>query len=192
MDLPMKKRRNRERAIPKKDTSKAGLNLVAAAILMIYIFGAVFLDILFPTEFNAEFYYAFKYVSLPAVALAYLLLILYQAINDVEFGFGEGLFYTGAFWLMLTLCAGGYVAAFNASIGEQAVSPIEGKVVGKFKTTGRYHVPYAEVLDPEIGRAVTIRLSKQEYETVSEGNMYRTEMMRGSLGLYYKKPQEKL
>ncbi len=176
-------------AKPEK-TERAGLNLAIGLFLLLYVVAAVFLDVSFQAEFNSEFIYAFKYLSLPALVIAFALLLLYLKINDKEVRFPERLFYFAALWCMLVLGAGGYVAGYNAKIGEQTVCRIEGRVVEKFTTARRRGLEghYITVLDPAVvGRPVTVHIPEKEYQAISTGDSYKTEMMRGSLGLLYRK-----
>ncbi len=175
-------------------TERVGLNFAIGLFLLLYVIVAVFLDVSSQTEFNSEFIYAFKYLSLPALIIAFALLLLYLKINTKEVRFLEGLFYIAALWCMLVLGAGGYVAGYNAKIGKQTVCRIEGRVVEKFTTAKRRGLEghYITVLDPAVvGRPVTVHIPEKDYQAISTGDSYKTEMMRGSLGLLYGKIGEK-
>ena len=75
----------------------------------------------------------------------------------------------------------------NAQFGSREPVVIEGPVLAKC-ITGRGGHKYVLTLNADsLGRPFRVRVPEEVYRSVHKGDLYRTTMYEGALGIYYRK-----
>ena len=152
-----------------------------------YLGLSVFLVTTYKSEFNQEYYWAFKYLWLPALLVGGYIGL---KISRKEFGqaiSGQGIFLALAFSAVLLLGSAGYVSLVNVQFGPREPVMMGGPVLSKC-TTGRGGHTYVVTVDAEsVGRPMRIKVGQSVYQSVQVGDRYLTKMYQGALGIYYRK-----
>ena len=135
-------------------------------------------------EFNGEFYYTFKYFSLPIAFFSAW--ISYKACKTL---LPSRVYYffllLAGFTFGLSLGTAPYVAAINYYYGAPQEINLKGRIVGKKICGGRSKSWRIEVKSSQLTKNIKFIVSKKYYNSVQIGDSYKRNIKKGSLGIIY-------
>ena len=140
---------------------------------------------LYETEFNAPHVFVFRYLAIPVLVAAYILLYVWRrrwrALTLLD------LLMPGMLGLMVVLWLGSVVLWPNALLGAQRPEAITGPVIDRFKPGAKSKAYVLAIARPERHDTIRLKVPKETFDTAALGSEFRTEMTRGSLGLLYRR-----
>lgn len=172
--------------IDNRTDKEKNLEKVIGNIFFLYIgIPSLFFIVTIETEFNASFFFAFKYLSLPISVIIIFLGAKYQHIIFYE---SNGrLFRSMMAFLAIPiaiLMSVGYVSFFNAIIPPQETVCYKGIIKEKF-ISGASRKSYVIALDIDDDER-KFSVSEEEYNKIKLGQFYKIKMKKGGLGIVYK------
>ena len=168
-------------------------DIIAVVVAVLFFGGSIYFAKTLPCEFNQAFFAACRHLWLPtAVAGVASGLYLKRALardHGVR-GPWAGPFLGFAVFALILLGSAGYVGMINAHTGDGTPLAIEGEVTGRFRTGKNKSTHVLVVRSGELGRKIRIRVLGETYRNTRKGDIYRTAMIRGGLGILYQKKFE--
>jgi len=154
--------------------------LLSMTALSVYF--AVWID----TEFDAPYYFALKYFSLPFF-IVFMWLIRRFGLSTRDRTTPMPVVVVGAALLTVVFdfFASGYVGFANAFLGHREPSVVSGVIVRKF-IAGRGASRWVSVQTTARPGPVDLRVDAREFDVLRVGNRYSRPMHLGSLGIYYR------
>jgi hypothetical protein len=137
------------------------------------------------TEHNVPFVLAFKYLTIPWLAICYCAAFRWMPEWRGKLKTSAlALIGPGLIALILTLFSAGIVIYANMIIPPQEMIRVEGTVVGKHTAGSRYR---ARILKLDIGgqKRLNLEVSSSLWHAIRVGDQYVEEMRRGGLGFLY-------
>ncbi len=160
--------------------------LINNVMLILYmVIGAAFI-VMYDCAFNSEFIFAFKKLSIPIFIISQALFYIDYYQSKQKYPTIKYIAISLAFYLVVLLCSGGYVAGYNAMVGKQQHLDVSGVIKNKFTTSGKYESYYIETFANELNTNIELSVTKNEFDNLMVGDEYRTSLTKGSLGIYYK------
>ena len=142
----------------------------------------------YETEFNTSFHLAFKYLSLPIILICLYVYFTKMPSWKRDVGKIKGLFWTLMVAASLILLSGGYVLGANALIGTQNTVEVKGEIAKLEKTiSSKGGTSYIVSIKDNSNNLTKLRVSKEDFIGLKEGQLYQDYWFIGSLGLLYKK-----
>jgi len=137
------------------------------------------------TEHNVPFVLAFKYLTIPWLAICYCAAFRWLPEWRAKWkASAVALIGPGLIALLLTLFSAGIVIYANMIIPPQEMIRVEGSVVEKYTAGSRYP---ARILKLDIGgqKRLNLEVSSTLWHAIRVGDQYVEEMRRGGLGFLY-------
>ncbi|SLM29342.1 membrane hypothetical protein [Desulfamplus magnetovallimortis] len=170
--------------IPLKKTQKA---ISISIYCIVAYFALSFLFMIkrpYFVQFNGEFYFAFKYLSLPIALIS--IWLSYKACKLI---FPSRLYFfvllSVGLTFMLLLATSLYVAPVNYYIGDHEEIALKGKIVRKKIVGGRSKSRVVEVSSDQIPENLKFMVKERYYNSVNVGDVFKKKIKKGFLGIYY-------
>jgi|WetSurMetagenome_2_1015567.scaffolds.fasta_scaffold96983_2 hypothetical protein len=157
-----------------------------ALIFTVYIGISAFFLIGIETEFNAPFFFTFKYLALPIFIIVGAISIKYPYIFCYK---SDGVLFCSIailFIMPMVIIIGsmGYVSFFNVILPPQETVYYKGIIKEKF-ISGASRKSYVIALDIDDDER-RFSVSEEEYNKLKLGQFYKIKMKKGGLGIVYK------
>lgn len=137
-------------------------------------------------EANAPFFFALKYLFLPALAMGLYMFWFKTPSFRARMGDVKGTLWTALLAVLMTLSATGYVLLVNAIGPGQSNVMIQGVVYDLHVSHGRRVTSWYATIRTREGRAIRFELSRAHYERLQAGQPYAETWKVGTLGLLYR------
>ena len=148
------------------------------------LFGGAALSV-YRTLDDANFAFAFKYLSAPILLLSFYVYLFKMPGWRAKQGPVKGPLFTLCFSLLLIATSAGYVSIVNAFGPGQRNVIIQGKI-SELSTTHSRRTSYWVTVVDKSGKSKEFRVTRGEYDTLAVGEQYSARWKLGSLGMIYK------
>ena len=157
-------------------------NIIVTAFLILGIIPIFLIE----TQHNVPFYFAFKFLLLPIIVLAFYIGIKYKNIFFSNDKLSIKNFLTIiAFTFVITLMSGSFISLINAIIPPQEKVIVEGTVIDKSELSGkRSKSKFITIKTTD--EKIKWEVDEQTYNSLQVGYTYSNVFTKGGLGIIYK------
>jgi hypothetical protein len=142
----------------------------------------------YDTILNEPFIFAFDYLTIPVLLIAYFL--YFTKFPKYRKLAGD---FKGCLWVFMLCClfilmSQGYVMYVNATFGTQLNTKLEGEIVELdiYSSTKGGTSYYVYIDNPVRGEILQLDVSKRHFNKLKEGQQYSETWKIGSLGILYR------
>jgi hypothetical protein len=152
--------------------------------LSVVVLGSIVSPFFYLTEFNAPYFWAFKYLSAPICVLCLGVGLCYRS------EFQGACKRRASYWIFLVALpvflvffSGGWVTFANAILAPQRPFLMRGPIINKFKAGSR-SISWVVVVSSDLGRR-EIEVTEIDFDRAQLGTVYSQQRVMGPLGFSY-------
>jgi hypothetical protein len=164
-----------------------GVSKPLAAWAIVYLTGGLVVMLMIDAPDDGGFSIAWRYLSLPLVALSVYLAYKKRQARDVDAPQPRGRWLIAlAIFAIGMVCAPGYVMLVNSIGADGDAVTVEGPIVEKHFSSGKTSSYYVRIRDERTGAKLRLQVSYAEYHALNVGEHMNRTFFRGRLGLLYR------